>query len=114
MRLRRGIRPVLRLSWHTSAEHFRPGEVIYRSLGSGFEVAPSGLLDPVFTRPEPGPHIVNNLFKVDHTEQTVLVSVRTGGEEQLVGFAIHSAALTESQRPKFADAQHFASRIFEL
>jgi hypothetical protein len=25
-----------------------------RSLGSGFEVAPSGLLDPVFTRPEPG------------------------------------------------------------
>src|SRR5580693_4433718 len=55
-----------------------------------------------------------SLLKVDHAEQTVGVSVRACGEEQLVGVAVHSAALPESQRPKTIDADDLVARILEL
>jgi hypothetical protein len=63
------------------------------------EQDPRHRVDPVL-QPEP---ILSDLqrllLKVDHAEQTVCVSVRACGEEQLVGVAIHPAALAESQRP---------------
>src|SRR5580704_13747537 len=55
-----------------------------------------------------------SLLKVDHAEQTVGVSVRACGEEQLVGVAVHSAALAESQRPKATDADDLVVRILAL
>jgi hypothetical protein len=63
------------------------------------EQDPRYRVDPVL-QPEPIlSDLQHLLLKVDHAEQTVRISVRACGEEQLVGVAIHSAALSKSQRP---------------
>src|ERR1700722_7651058 len=54
------------------------------------------------------------LFKVDHAEQSVGISIRARGEKQLICFAVHSAALAKCQCPQSADAQGFVVSSLKL
>ena len=54
------------------------------------------------------------LLKVDHTEQTMLVSARPRGEEKLVLLSVDRFPAAEGQPPQTLDADYFAARVFQL
>src|SRR5580658_4546207 len=54
------------------------------------------------------------LLKVDHTEQTMLVSARPRGEEKLVLLSVDRFPATESQPPQTLDADYFSASVFQL
>lgn len=71
---------------------------------------------PSVPQPEPGclPNGCPYLLEVDHAEQAIRITRRSRGEEQLVGLAIRSASLAESQRPKTIDVDDFVGCVLEL